>query len=90
MQSMPILFAYFSPEAVLPATSILATVVGVVMMFGKGTILWILGACRRILVRPKANGLLKGPHFSMKDGTGLTPTTFASRLATRPMDESSN
>ncbi len=33
-----IMFAYLSPETVLPVTSILATVAGLVLMFGKNTI----------------------------------------------------
>ena len=72
MQSMPILFAYFSPETILPATSILATVVGIVMMFGKGTIEWIVGGCRRVVLCLVANRLFKGSHFSLKDETGTT------------------
>ena len=31
-------FAYLSPETCLPLTSILATTVGVVLMFGRGTL----------------------------------------------------
>lgn len=37
------LLAYFGPETVLPATSIIATVVGVVLMLGKNSIRWCVG-----------------------------------------------
>jgi hypothetical protein len=33
-----VIFAYFGPETVLPVTSVIATVVGIVMMFGKNTL----------------------------------------------------
>ena len=32
------IFAYFSPETLLPATSIVATIAGIVMMLGRGTL----------------------------------------------------
>jgi len=37
------LFAYFGPETVLPATSIIATILGVVLMMGKNSIRWCIG-----------------------------------------------
>ncbi|WP_165067933.1 hypothetical protein [Paludisphaera rhizosphaerae] len=37
------LFAYFGPETVLPATSIIATILGVVLMMGKNSIRWCVG-----------------------------------------------
>ena len=46
----PIL-AYFSPETMLPATSLFATLIGLVMMFGKGTFQFFGQACRRVVGR---------------------------------------
>jgi hypothetical protein len=63
--SVPILiFAYFSPETLLPVTSIVATVIGVVMMFGKTMFRLTLSALRSILRRPaQARAqVLNGPH----------------------------
>lgn len=40
------LFAYFGPETVLPATSIIATIVGVILMLGKSSIRWCVGLVR--------------------------------------------
>ncbi len=62
-------FAYLSPETCLPLTSILATTVGVVLMFGRGTLAvamrWLhkVGRVRvRGGKRDRAAGFLKGPH----------------------------
>lgn len=43
------LLAYFGPETVLPATSIVATVLGVVLMLGKNSIRWCVGLARTAL-----------------------------------------
>lgn len=80
MPFMNPLFAYFSPETMLPATSILATVVGIFMMFGKGTVRLIVGAWRRVLLRPRATSL-RGPHFSIgaeASASRMTPTPVES------------
>lgn len=59
------LFAYFGPETVLPATSIIATVVGVVLMMGKNSIRWCIGSAARVLGRaPKS--AVPAPHVSTK------------------------
>lgn len=63
--SAPILiFAYFSPETLLPVTSIVATVVGIVMMFGKNAFRLTVSGLRGALRRPDQahDQVLKGPH----------------------------
>jgi hypothetical protein len=60
------IFAYFGPETMLPLTSVLATVAGLVMMFGRTSIRII-----RRLVRPRAAGIGKPgkaprPHFRVE------------------------
>jgi hypothetical protein len=35
-------FAYFSPETLLPATSIVATVAGILMMLGRGSLRYLM------------------------------------------------
>jgi len=69
MTPTPILLAYFGPETVLPVTSIIATVVGVVMMLGKGSAYWVIARCKAVvnfcLRRPPARGPRLGattPH----------------------------
>jgi hypothetical protein len=44
-----LIFAYFGPETFLPLTSIVAAVVGVVMMFGRNTIRFVLYLVGRIV-----------------------------------------
>ncbi len=46
---MPPLLAYFGPETVLPATSIIATILGVVLMLGKNSIRWCVGLVKTAL-----------------------------------------
>jgi hypothetical protein len=57
------LFAYFGPETVLPVTSVVATVLGIVMMFGKNTFRFILQW--RKAERPTSQTHTAGqkPHF---------------------------
>jgi hypothetical protein len=47
MLTSNLLFAYFGPETVLPVTSIVATVIGVVMMMGKTSLYWIFSSVKR-------------------------------------------
>jgi hypothetical protein len=61
------IFAYFSPETLLPATSIVATIAGIVMMLGRGTL--------RLLIRSSQRGLRQAgriagtskPHMPIHD-----------------------
>jgi hypothetical protein len=39
--------AYFSPETLLPATSIVATIAGIVMILGRGSLRLVVRATRR-------------------------------------------
>lgn len=59
------LLAYFGPETVLPATSIIATVVGVVLMMGKNSIRWGIGLVRSAIGRKPA-AQVPAPHFAPK------------------------
>jgi hypothetical protein len=77
MTMLPPVFAYFGPETMLPFTSILATVVGILMIFGKHSLRLItrsffglglvLGKRRKRdrSTRPLSVPL---PHFSVKSG----------------------
>jgi hypothetical protein len=46
---MPILFAYFGPETILPATSAVAALVGFLLMGGRHVIRLAVALARRIL-----------------------------------------
>ena len=42
MRTFDLVFAYFSPETLLPATSIIATIAGIVLMVGRGSLRMVL------------------------------------------------
>jgi len=56
-------FAYFGPETVLPVTSVIATVLGVVMMFGKSTLRFVLRWRRSEQPRSEIHAIGQKPHF---------------------------
>lgn len=58
------LFAYFGPETVLPLASVLATVFGVILMFGRASFRILLAPFRLLrnrARRPAGGSVLKGP-----------------------------
>jgi ABC-type lipoprotein release transport system permease subunit len=67
---MPIcefIFAYFSPETMLPATSIIATIAGILMMLGRGSLRYVLRlfkGARRSAGRIAATSR---PHVQVRD-----------------------
>lgn len=63
MLSTYLIIAYFSPETFLPVTSIVATVFGLVMMFGRTTIRLISQGVRSARRHQNPTGRLVGPHF---------------------------
>jgi hypothetical protein len=65
MLSTCLLFAYFSPETLLPVGSIVATVLGVAMMLGRGSVRFLIRSCKR-LFRPSAwIAGVSQPHFRL-------------------------
>lgn len=84
------LVAYFSPETVLPVTSVVATVFGVVLMFGRNAIRLAIRLVRLAVavVRGGRGGSGKGPHISVakRRGTGGRPAsgTVGRGAARRP------
>jgi hypothetical protein len=72
MSAPNLLFAYFGPETVLPMTSVVATVLGFAMMFGRHTLRLIVRCCRLILIgssralRPGRSDY-QGPHKARID-----------------------
>lgn len=61
-----VLFGYFGPETVLPMTSVIATVVGLFMMFGRNTLRFLFRWRRSASSTPKGAEAARGPHFSPK------------------------
>jgi hypothetical protein len=66
-----VLFGYFSPETFLPATSVLATVVGVVLMFGRNAFRFVVFKAQALFGRKGVSDAAKAPHFRLK-GTSRT------------------
>ncbi len=58
-----LVFGYLGPETFLPATSVIATIIGVVLMVGKNGMRWMLGGVARIWSRRASTSvILRGPH----------------------------
>jgi hypothetical protein len=61
------IFAYFGPETVLPLTSVVAAVVGVVLMFGRNTVRFIASWLRFRAPGPTGAKSPRKPHFAPRD-----------------------
>jgi hypothetical protein len=59
------LFAYFSPETLLPVGSIIATVAGVGMMLGRGSLRFLFRAFRRFARPSTWIAGVSRPHFRL-------------------------
>ncbi len=74
---LTVVFAYLGPETMLPMTSVLAGVVGILMMFGRNSWLWAKGIYWRVVPRSKVARPLR------RIGTGpvgrITPETSRTR-----------
>ncbi len=74
MSNFTVLFAYFGPETLLPLTSIVVTIVGIVMMLGRGSIRFVLHCVRRRHRRQNGVRSVSHPHFRVRDREQI-PTT---------------
>ena len=79
MHHIHMVFAYFGPETVMPVTSILATVVAVVLMFGKSLFRLVAYWVRRATFRGRHGQAATGPHF----GLGRRRNTSEAKAAGR-------
>jgi hypothetical protein len=61
-----ILFGYFSPETFLPAASIVATVLGVVLMVGRGSWRFLVLCFKRGIRRGERATRASQPHFRLQ------------------------
>jgi hypothetical protein len=48
-----VLFSYLGPETIVPAASVIATIVGGLLAFGRRGLSWIAWCARRIAGRPE-------------------------------------
>jgi hypothetical protein len=62
----PIL-AYFGPETLLPVGSIVATVLGVAMMLGRGSVRILIRGLRRLIRRSSGTAGVSHPHFRLQE-----------------------
>jgi hypothetical protein len=63
LQASGIVFGYFSPDVWLPVTSIVATVIGVILMIGRGTWSFLARGWRRARLPRKQFRVMKGSQF---------------------------
>jgi hypothetical protein len=64
MNNLPTVLAYLGPETMLPLTSVVAGVAGVLMMFGRNAWSWAVATFPRITSRGSARSTaVPRPHF---------------------------
>ena len=66
MSNSTLVFAYFGPETLLPVTSIVATIVGIVMMLGRGSFGLYSSAFDACFAAAKV-AAVSHPHFQVRD-----------------------
>ena len=66
MCNADLLFAYFSPETLLPVGSIVATVLGVIMMLGRGSLRFLIRG-ESVLPRSAWIAGVSRPHFRVRE-----------------------
>jgi hypothetical protein len=61
-----LLFAYFGPESMLPLTSVVATVVGIFLMFGRNTLRMVRRTLMALLSQAVQPRSVPKPHFPVE------------------------
>jgi hypothetical protein len=82
MEFSTAIFAYLGPETILPMTSAVAGVVGVVMLLGRGSLRWVSRTVRGLVSKVKPR---RAPRASTrKIGKGpVGPSAATARERTR-------
>jgi len=62
-------FAYFSPETLLPATSIVATIAGILMMLGRGSLRYLMRLSKGGHRTARGIAATSKPHLRRNDET---------------------
>jgi hypothetical protein len=68
-------FAYFSPETFLPLTSVIASAVGVFLLFGSNVLRVVRRAFRGLSLRGRRAGTIPRPHFQPREQAIESPET---------------
>jgi hypothetical protein len=63
LSALPIL-AYFSPETMLPLSSLIATIAGFALLLKRNSIRFIVGCCRAALRARRGGAGPSAPHFA--------------------------
>jgi hypothetical protein len=61
---MPELLAYFSPETMLPLSSLIATIAGFALLIKRSSIRFVLHCCRAAFRRRRSRSGTQRPHFA--------------------------
>jgi hypothetical protein len=62
-----VLLAYFSPETMLPLSSILATIAGCALMIKRSSLRFAARSCRAVIHRRRVGRPANAPHFQMAE-----------------------
>jgi hypothetical protein len=65
MFSMLPILGYFSPETMLPLSSVIATIVGFGLLIKRSSIRFIVGCCRAAFRRRGPRSSVGAPHFTV-------------------------
>ncbi len=64
-----VVLAYFSPETFLPLTSVIASAVGVFLLFGNTVLRLARRTLRTVTMRGRRAGTIPRPHFSPREAS---------------------
>ncbi len=59
--------AYLTPESLLPATSVIATIAGIGMILGRSSFRFLVRCCRRTLRVASKLAETSQPHFRLRE-----------------------
>lgn len=69
MDSTHFLVAYFSPETMLPLSSLIATVVGFALLVKRSTVRFVVRCCRESLRALRPCSTPSSPHLRVRPGS---------------------
>lgn len=64
MLSMLLVIGYFSPETMLPLSSVIATIAGFALLIKRSSIRFVVHCFRAAFRRGSSGPVVKAPHFS--------------------------
>lgn len=67
MSSIPPVLAYFSPETMLPLSSLIATIAGCALLIKRSSIRFVIHCCRAALRRGRSASSAGQPHFAASE-----------------------